>query len=1037
MNPPERYDAFLSYRSSSSGKKAVQLRQALHSLGKRHGLGEAIEIFLDLNSLKAGSLGENIAEALEASRTFVLLVDSTTHESPWVTREIEAWLASGGSPERLFLVRNDQNLDLSWNSKTGTFASVDLLPPPLRGLFPDEQKWFDVSGSKVEEQALGGLYAAIMGVSPELLQIAELQHQVRLRRSRALLTSGLAGLLALALVAGGLAFRAYRQSEVDARRAEAESLAAQALLTLSTSRADAVDQAVQAADLADTPGVRSSLLAVANGIGSLQRTLTYPVSETGSRPAGAVVGRDSTLIAWGPARQLGHTRLVVWSTISGSEVVNADLPVSDLDQVTDFERVGLLACSRNSPVVIRYGTWEVESMDLALPNMNPLTGHCRTGRSAFHAYATLYADSGTEGSPARSAIIDSKGSLRTWDGWVTSPREDSPLLLAGDVYGNRELLGLQHSFVVPKDAYDVKFLAPRFYVSRAGSGWFIGELTGSANLTWRRIESPVGAESVAGVFGLVHKRAEVAWIDRDGVVGWSGGPQQVTLPDPSKADRDYSARVKYRPSLAAWSNPTATGELLGVVGTTVHRVKAPDEYGSWSVLPVHGSLYPAPNPGSSPWAMDPGCATILGDSRGYFQVQSDRLVRLEGRLSWDGCVPISDGPPLTVAGMEVAPARIDGTVILNQGLGRAVALVRPQGSIEVTQPGLSRVWQIAPDPSWVSGLGEHRMLLNGQMLYAALPGGGYRPVAENVSNVELVSPDGLSAIVSSSRNSQGIQSRIVGTDSHGAQIAQACLPVQDGLIRYLPARDFDTSMDDAEAQVPAGMPYGEPFAMSLRDCRTGQNLDWDSNLEIATYELSERIGMIVWRKSSAAEGPNTATKLTYWRRGDASSLRTVDLPTSSGGKVDSASLTPDGANLLVFGSQDSVVTSFQLIGTEWQLLRTYSTNRSGVKASALSPDGTFLLAFDTKGAFDILDAGTGRVLATEEQPTEVGRPQLDGVSGVVVTGDGAFAYAHVFSNANGKAHRTVVAIPSSLQALRSVLCTVQPASCLRTPASTV
>ena len=134
MNPPERYDAFLSYRSSSSGKKAVQLRQALHSLGKRHGLGEAIEIFLDLNSLKAGSLGENIAEALEASRTFVLLVDSTTHESPWVTREIEAWLASGGSPERLFLVRNDQNLDLSWNSKTGTFASVDLLPPPLRGL---------------------------------------------------------------------------------------------------------------------------------------------------------------------------------------------------------------------------------------------------------------------------------------------------------------------------------------------------------------------------------------------------------------------------------------------------------------------------------------------------------------------------------------------------------------------------------------------------------------------------------------------------------------------------------------------------------------------------------------------------------------------------------------------------------------------------------------------------------------------------------------------------------------------------------------
>ena len=66
--------------------------------------------------MKNGPLSKHIEEGLRRSRCLVVLVDSTTRESPWVDTEITTWLENGGSAEKLFLIKTDQ-VDLTWDEE--------------------------------------------------------------------------------------------------------------------------------------------------------------------------------------------------------------------------------------------------------------------------------------------------------------------------------------------------------------------------------------------------------------------------------------------------------------------------------------------------------------------------------------------------------------------------------------------------------------------------------------------------------------------------------------------------------------------------------------------------------------------------------------------------------------------------------------------------------------------------------------------------------------------------------------------------------
>ncbi|MGW6194794.1 TIR domain-containing protein [Kribbella sp. NPDC055110] len=358
------YDAFVSYRSGSSGRQARQLSRALFNLGKRHLNDRNLNVFLDANRLVAGALDANIKRALKASRALVVVLDASTKRSTWVAEEIEYWLANGGSSDRLFLVRTDPELDLSWNKDAKGFASPEQLPAPLRSLFGTEQKYFDILRPRsVDESSLVGLYSAVMEVDPEALLLEESQYQRKRRRRSTAIIAVLAIMLVLAAGAGITALQQSRRSQQAARMAQAEAAASGALLTLPHSYPEAIDQALAASALGNSQSVRSALIAVASGSGALRRTIDWSQVGTGLPATGIAFSADGTrLLAWGPAKDASRSHLSAWSVVSGEKVVDTDVAAAGLSDVREVGAVGYVACAGGSPVLLDRRTYAVSSL---------------------------------------------------------------------------------------------------------------------------------------------------------------------------------------------------------------------------------------------------------------------------------------------------------------------------------------------------------------------------------------------------------------------------------------------------------------------------------------------------------------------------------------------------------------------------------------------------------------------------------------------------------------------------------------------------
>lgn len=303
----ERYDAFISYASASSGRHARQINRALFRLGRRHLKGRSLNVFLDVTSLKAGDLGRNIENALERSNALLVLLDRTTKDSPWVTRELEHWFTHGGGHDRTFLVRTDPELDLTWDEQARGYRSPEGLPVPLRTAFETDQKYFDVFRSRtVDEATLAGLYAAMMDIEPAQLLLQEARHQRQRRRRFTGVTTVLVGLLVAAVVAG--LFAAQRGNE-----ARAEATSANALLTLPYSQTQAIEQVLDASLLVDSQSVRSAMIAIAGETSSLRRTLDWTTTGVTRRPTGmSLTAAGEGVVAWGASDdKQGVARCVV------------------------------------------------------------------------------------------------------------------------------------------------------------------------------------------------------------------------------------------------------------------------------------------------------------------------------------------------------------------------------------------------------------------------------------------------------------------------------------------------------------------------------------------------------------------------------------------------------------------------------------------------------------------------------------------------------------------------------------------------------
>jgi hypothetical protein len=177
-------DAFVSYSHAKDKPIAAALQSAIQKLGKPWYRRRALRIFRDDTSLSATPhLWPTIEQALGESRYFLLLASPEAAASKWVNREVGHWLEHNSVDTLLIGVTAGA---LAWDETIGDFGwpAATPLPAVLKGRFPAEPKWVDLSAfrentsprdAKFAELA-ADFAAAIRGVSKEDLLSQEL-HQ--------------------------------------------------------------------------------------------------------------------------------------------------------------------------------------------------------------------------------------------------------------------------------------------------------------------------------------------------------------------------------------------------------------------------------------------------------------------------------------------------------------------------------------------------------------------------------------------------------------------------------------------------------------------------------------------------------------------------------------------------------------------------------------------------------------------------------------------------------------------------------------------
>jgi hypothetical protein len=1011
--PTVGYDVFVSYRTRSSGRQARQLSRALFNLAKRHLDDRNLNVFLDANRLVAGSLDTNIKRALRASRALVVVLDASTKESTWVAEEIEYWLANGGSNDRLFLVRTDPELDLSWNKDANDFANPEQLPAPLRALFGTEQKYFDILRSRsIDESSLVGLYSAVMEVEPEALLLEESQYQRRRRRRSTAIIAVLAIMLVLAAGAGVIALQQSRRSQQAARTAQAEAAASGALLTLPYSYPEAIDQALAASALGNSQSVRSALIAVANGSGALRRTIDWSQVGTGLPATGIAFSTDGNrLLAWGRAKDANRSHLTAWSVVSGEKVVDTDVAAADLSDVREVGAVGYVACADGRPVLLDRRTYAVSQL------LGPAAGGEQTGGCATLAFAggvlARIGGEGTETSPA-VAFVSYAGRRAVFpgatlgrfnvDSW-SAPLITSTGLTLVSARG-------QARVHLPTD-FEVRLVTSEgaVLVRAAGSWYRIQHGTSGASATKTALDVPNGAAAVT-LYSDYQTKANYAWITAFGEVGSSTSPETVRLAD------DQPGPIRQH-TFASEILPSGDVGLFASVGGTAYRLEPPQSGEGWVTRRLNLDLGAATADGVSPVATYCDSGEAIGLTSAQWMLDSvETTASVTGSVApdarLDNCTLVDPGPPLTVDGVRITDGAVDSEVVVSGGTPGGVALLRPGMVIQLFATGgrVENVWRNSVNRLAVTALGERTVVQAGEQI-ASLSGKGAQDVlAELVDPVQVASPDGMEAIAGREDDVRESPLTFAGRGRSDA-VHQDCVSALK-LPEYIPGPNFVNSVADAEKQLPVAFWDDEWI-----DCRSGAGVTRD-DVKIEQYEIGEQNGRIVWSREQRGR---TAHHATTWTRGQDGPPRTIDLPAIAGssGETERASFDSTGNRLLVSDTESPVIRSFTWSDGKWSPGATLQAAIGNVQATAWSRDTSLVIAAGKNGGFELYDFATGRRLIT--QVGSAGEAAVSLPERVKVTESDGFLRAQIEGLSNFS-----LEIPISIDRLRELLCVVHHAT---------
>jgi WD40 repeat protein len=232
------FDAFISYAREPSTALASQLQTSMERFAKPWNKLRAMRVFRDDQSMAANTaLWSTIERGLRESSHLILLVTPQAAASPYVNKEVEWWVTHKGS-QTILLVH--QRGPLAWDRSTNDFTGDSAVPTALRGAYPEEPRWTNLSsftdaeladGDKLTD-AVADLSSAVRGIDRDRLVGENVaQHRKTMRMARGAII-GLSLLLVAALGAGVLAFVRGNEAQRQANLSLAQRLAVEGTAAL-------------------------------------------------------------------------------------------------------------------------------------------------------------------------------------------------------------------------------------------------------------------------------------------------------------------------------------------------------------------------------------------------------------------------------------------------------------------------------------------------------------------------------------------------------------------------------------------------------------------------------------------------------------------------------------------------------------------------------------------------------------------------------------------------------------------------------------
>lgn len=304
------YDAFISYSHAADGRLAPALQLALHRFAKPWYRMRAVRVFRDDASLSANAaLWSSIVDALDRSRSFILLASPESASSSWVAGELRYW-CDHKPADRVLLALTAG--DLHWDDHSGDFdwSRTTALSSNFSGVFAGEPRWIDLRWARDSpdvslshprfQECVADIAAPLHGRDKDELIGEDVRQHRRTRRLARAVTTVLAALVVVAALATVVAVDQRNAARRERDVAHSQFLAAQALAEKDVRLDRSLLLGVEAIEERATPEARAALLGALESTPELVRLLHgvhASSAAVATTPSGRVAAADGNDIA--------------------------------------------------------------------------------------------------------------------------------------------------------------------------------------------------------------------------------------------------------------------------------------------------------------------------------------------------------------------------------------------------------------------------------------------------------------------------------------------------------------------------------------------------------------------------------------------------------------------------------------------------------------------------------------------------------------------------------------------------------------------